>query len=64
MGIVDSTGVLDVITFIENEFDIKIPPEDMLPENLDSIERIAAYVTGNLSGGHSPRAAARSVERG
>ncbi len=43
-GIVDSTGVLEVITFIEKEFGIKVAQEDMLPENLDSISKIAAYV--------------------
>lgn len=44
-GIVDSTGILEVITFIEKEFGIKVAQEDMLPENLDSIAKIAAYVT-------------------
>ena len=44
-GIVDSTGILEVITFIEKEFGVKVAQEDMLPENLDSIVKIAAYVT-------------------
>lgn len=43
-GIVDSTGVLEVIGFIEQEFGIKVAQEDMLPENLDSIAKIAGYV--------------------
>ena len=43
-GIVDSTGVLEIITFIESEFGIQVAPADMLPENLDSIARIAGYV--------------------
>jgi acyl carrier protein len=43
-GIVDSTGVLEVIEFLEAEFDIQVLDEEMLPENLDSIARIAAYV--------------------
>lgn len=44
-GIVDSTGVLEVIGFLEETFGIKVEDREMLPENLDSIERIAAFVT-------------------
>lgn len=44
-GIIDSTGVLEVIGFIEDTFAITVADSEMLPENLDSIERIAAFVT-------------------
>lgn len=43
-GIIDSTGVLEVVAFIETEFGITVRDEEMLPENLDSIAKIAAYV--------------------
>jgi acyl carrier protein len=43
-GVVDSTGVLEVISFLENEFGIEVADEEMLPDNLDSIAKIAAYV--------------------
>ena len=43
-GIVDSTGILEVIIFLESQFGIQVLDEEMLPENLDSISRIAAYV--------------------
>jgi acyl carrier protein len=43
-GIIDSTGVLEVVGFIEAEFGITVLDEEMLPDNLDSIARIAAYV--------------------
>jgi len=43
-GIIDSTGVLEVITFIEDTFGITVEDSEMLPENLDSIERIANFV--------------------
>ena len=43
-GIVDSTGVLEVITFLESRFEIAVLDEEVLPENLDSISRIAAFV--------------------
>jgi acyl carrier protein len=43
-GIIDSTGVLEVVAFIEAEFGITVLDEEMLPENFDSIARITAYV--------------------
>ncbi|HEX7603620.1 MAG TPA: acyl carrier protein [Polyangiaceae bacterium] len=43
-GIVDSTGVLEVISFLETEFQITVADEEMLPDNLDSVARIVAFV--------------------
>ena len=43
-GIIDSTGVLEVILFIEDTFGIKVEDNEMLPDNLDSIERITNFV--------------------
>jgi acyl carrier protein len=43
-GIIDSTGVLEVIFFIEQTFGITVEDGEMLPENLDSIERISNFV--------------------
>jgi len=43
-GIIDSTGVLEVIFFIEETFGIKVEDSEMLPENLDSIERISNFI--------------------
>ena len=43
-GIIDSTGVLEVIGFIETAFGITVEDSEMLPDNLDSIERIARFV--------------------
>jgi acyl carrier protein len=43
-GIIDSTGVLEVIMFVETTFGVTVEDSEMLPENLDSIERIAAFV--------------------
>ena len=44
-GIIDSTGVLEVIAFIEDNFDTTVEDSEMLPENLDSIERITNFIT-------------------
>lgn len=43
-GVLDSTGVLELIQFVEETFGIKVPDEDMLPANFDSVRAIASYV--------------------
>ena len=52
-GVIDSTGVLEVIGFLENEFSIKVADEEMIPENLDSIDKIESYVSRKLQEQHS-----------
>ncbi len=43
-GIVDSTGVLEVVAFLEEAFGVVVADAELLPENLDSIGRITRYV--------------------
>ena len=43
-GIVDSTGMLEVIVFLESEFGIRISDVETVPENLETIGRMAAFV--------------------
>jgi len=43
-GIVDSTGILDIILFIEGEYGISVGDQEATPENLETIARIAAFV--------------------
>ncbi len=43
-GLIDSTGILEVIFFLENEFDLEIDDEEMVPENLDSVANIGRFV--------------------
>ncbi len=43
-GILDSTGILEIIFFIEDEFGIKIRDDEMVPDNLDSVNRIVAFI--------------------
>lgn len=47
-GLVDSTGMLEVIGFLEEKFGIKIKDDEIVPANLDSIGRIRTFVTGKL----------------
>ena len=43
--IIDSTGVLELVAFIEEEFGIAMSDADIVPANLDSLSRVAAFVT-------------------
>ena len=43
-GIIDSTGVLELISFVEETFDIEIEDDETIPENLDSIDRLARFI--------------------
>jgi acyl carrier protein len=42
--ILDSTGFIELVTFIEETFGIKVADEEMVPENLDSLLNIEAYL--------------------
>ena len=43
-GVLDSTGILEVIYFLEETFGIKISDDEMIPENLDSVSNIVAFI--------------------
>lgn len=43
-GIIDSTGVLELVGYLEETFGIAVADEELLPENLDSLTNIAAFV--------------------
>ncbi len=43
-GIIDSTGILEVIAYIEECFEVEVEDDEMVPENLDSVDNIVAYV--------------------
>lgn len=47
-GIIDSTGVLELVMFVEETFGIEVADEDVVPENLDSVRGVTEYVTGRL----------------
>ncbi|MBI2895763.1 MAG: acyl carrier protein [Deltaproteobacteria bacterium] len=43
-GIVDSTGVLELVSFVEQEFGIAVGDTEVVPENFDSIANLTAYI--------------------
>jgi acyl carrier protein len=48
-GIIDSTGVLELVSYLEETYRIEIGEDELNPENLDSINRVAAYLAKKLS---------------
>ncbi len=43
-GILDSTGILEVINFLEEQFSVKVKDDELVPENLDSIMNLMGYL--------------------
>jgi acyl carrier protein len=43
-GTLDSTGILELIMFVEERFGLKVADEEMLPENFDSVNAIASFI--------------------
>ncbi len=52
-GIVDSAGLISFIGFVEREFGITIPDEDLLPQNFASVDAIAGYIRSHQKAVHA-----------
>ena len=48
-GVVDSTGVLELIGFLEERYGLTVADAELVPENFDSIERVAGFVQRRLA---------------
>lgn len=48
-GIIDSTGVLELIAHVESNYSIKVENDEILPENLDSLDKIAQFVNNKMN---------------
>ena len=49
-GIIDSTGVLELVAFLQNTYGIKITDEELIPENLDSVNKILEFLKSKTAG--------------
>ncbi|HAH49664.1 acyl carrier protein [Gimesia sp.] len=47
-GIIDSTGVLELVAFIEDHYSVEVDDDELIPENLDSIDRLIAFIESKL----------------
>ncbi len=50
-GVIDSTGILELISFLEEHFGVKFEDSELTGENFDSVEKISTFVSGKLSPG-------------
>jgi acyl carrier protein len=55
-GIIDSTGVLELVGFLETRYGIIVADEDLVPANLDSVDRVSRYVERKLKEQEARRA--------
>lgn len=60
-GLIDSTGVLELVFFLEKNFSIKVGDDEVIPENLDSIQRITSFVQSKVQPAAQPAKAAQMV---
>jgi acyl carrier protein len=44
-GIIDSTGILELVSFLQEKYGVRIHDDELLPENLDSLSNIEAFIT-------------------
>ena len=49
-GVVDSSGMMEIIFFIEEQLGVAMREHEMVPDNLDSVNKIARFVQGRLQG--------------
>ena len=48
-GIIDSTGVIELVSFLEESFNISVDDEELIPENLSSLQKIDVFLSKKLS---------------
>ena len=48
-GVVDSTGVMELVAFVQTEFGVTVEPEEIVVENFDSIRKVARFIRKKLS---------------
>lgn len=49
LGLIDSTGILELITHLESTYGIEVTDDELNPDNLDTVNRIAAFLTRKRS---------------
>jgi acyl carrier protein len=47
-GLIDSTGVLELVAYLENSFEIKVEDEEIVPDNFDSLNKLVNFVRRKL----------------
>jgi len=50
-GIIDSTGVLELVSFVEDKYGISVDDEELVPDNFDSLNNLSAYIARKTNNG-------------
>ena len=48
-GIIDSLGVIELVTFVEREFSLQVQPAEVTPKNFDSVSQLAAFIRRKIN---------------
>jgi acyl carrier protein len=49
-GIIDSTGILELVMFAEDTYDMEVEDDEVIPDNFDSINKLCAYISKKTAG--------------
>ncbi len=61
-GVIDSTGVLELVAFVEETFDLEVQDSEVVPENFDTPNCLAAYIRKKKGQGGGPERGDRSFD--
>lgn len=50
-GIIDSTGILELVTFVEDKFSITVEDEELIPDNFDSLVKLSSFISRKMNNG-------------
>lgn len=48
-GIIDSTGVLELVSFIEGKYEISVADEELIPDNFDSLNKLSTFISNKIN---------------
>ncbi len=48
-GVVDSLGVVELVSFVEETYDIEVPDDDIVPDNFDSVNNLTHYIASRMA---------------
>ncbi len=50
-GIIDSLGIIELVTFVEKKFSISVADHELLPNNFDSVRKLSSFISSKLADG-------------
>ncbi len=49
-GVIDSTGVLELVSFVQEKYGIRVSDDELIPNNFDSLSKLEAFITRKIAG--------------